>query len=98
MHYVQTGKVKEAIDCCVQLNEWDQAISLAQKHNVKEIDNLLAKYASYLLEKKKTLDAIELYPCNNATVLLDCDSKFYLSFIRLDSEPAPKSRIDYSTI
>lgn len=69
MHYVQTGKVKEAIDCCVQLNEWDQAISLAQKHNVKEIDNLLAKYASYLLEKKKTLDAIELYPCNNATVL-----------------------------
>lgn len=67
MHYVQTGKVKEAIDCCVQLNEWDQAISLAQKHNVKEIDNLLAKYASYLLEKKKTLDAIELYPCRNAT-------------------------------
>ena len=66
MHYVQTGKVKEAIDCCVQLNEWDQAISLAQKHNVKEIDNLLAKYASYLLEKKKTLDAIELYPCNKS--------------------------------
>ena len=98
MHYVQTGKVKEAIDCCVQLNEWDQAISLAQKHNVKEIDNLLAKYASYLLEKKKTLDAIELYPCNNATVLLDYDSKFYLSFIRLGSEPAPKSLIDYSTI
>jgi len=54
--------VKEAIDCCVQLNQWDQAIELAKQHNIKEIDTLLAKYASYLLEKNKTLDAIELYP------------------------------------
>jgi len=59
---LQTGKVKEAIDCCVQLNQWDQAIELAKQHNIKEIDTLLAKYASYLLEKNKTLDAIELYP------------------------------------
>ena len=54
--------MKEAIDCCVQLNQWDQAIELAKQHNIKEIDTLLAKYASYLLEKNKTLDAIELYP------------------------------------
>lgn len=60
--FLQTGKVKEAIDCCVQLNQWDQAIELAKQHNIKEIDTLLAKYASYLLEKNKTLDAIELYP------------------------------------
>lgn len=60
--FVQTGKVKEAIDCCVQLNQWDLAIELAKQHNVKEIDTLLAKYASYLLDKNKTLDAIELYP------------------------------------
>ena len=54
--------MKEAIDCCVHLNQWDQAIELAKQHNIKEIDTLLAKYASYLLDKKKTLDAIELYP------------------------------------
>ena len=54
--------MKEAIDCCVELNQWDQAIELAKQHNIKEIDTLLAKYASYLLEKNKTLDAIELYP------------------------------------
>lgn len=59
--FTKTGKVKEAIDCCVQLNQWDQAIELAKQHNIKEIDTLLAKYASYLLEKNKTLDAIELY-------------------------------------
>ena len=58
--------MKEAIDCCVHLNQWDQAIELAKQHNIKEIDTLLAKYASYLLDKKKTLDAIELYPFNNA--------------------------------
>lgn len=59
--FTKTGKVKQAIDCCVQLNQWDQAIELAKQHNIKEIDTLLAKYASYLLEKNKTLDAIELY-------------------------------------
>ncbi|CAH3191381.1 unnamed protein product [Porites evermanni] len=59
--FTKVRKVKEAIDCCVQLNQWDQAIELAKQHNIKEIDTLLAKYASYLLEKNKTLDAIELY-------------------------------------
>jgi len=43
------------------LNQWDQAIQLAKAHNVKEIDKLLAKYASHLLEKDKILNAIELY-------------------------------------
>lgn len=59
---LQTNKIKEAIDCCVHLNQWDQAIQLAKEHNVKEIDTLLAKYASHLLEKNKILNAIELYP------------------------------------
>ena len=62
--FQKTAKVKEAIDCCVSLNQWDQAIELAKQHNIKEIDSLLAKYASHLLEKNKTLDAIELYPQN----------------------------------
>lgn len=54
--------MKEAIDCCVQLNQWDQAIQLAKQHNIKEVDSLLTKYASHLMEKNKTLEAIELYP------------------------------------
>ncbi|XP_031567757.1 WD repeat-containing protein 35-like isoform X2 [Actinia tenebrosa] len=59
--FSKTNKIKEAIDCCVHLNQWDQAIQLAKEHNVKEIDTLLAKYASHLLEKNKILNAIELY-------------------------------------
>lgn len=59
--FLKCNRVKEAIDCCVQLNHWDQAIQLAKKYNIKEVDSLLSKYASHLMEKDKTLEAIELY-------------------------------------
>ena len=41
--------------------QWDQAVELAKTEDVTEVDSLLAKYASYLLEKKKRLEAVELY-------------------------------------
>ena len=53
--------MKKAIDCCVRLNQWNTAIELAKAHNVKEIDSLLAKYASHLLDANKLVNAIELY-------------------------------------
>ena len=59
--FLQCNHVKKAIDCCVHLNQWNQAIELAKTHNVREIDSLLAKYAQHLLEKDKVVNAIELY-------------------------------------
>ncbi|KAL8581320.1 WD repeat-containing protein 35 [Nucella lapillus] len=59
--YIRCNRVKMAIDTCVNLNQWDKGIELAKSHNVREIDLLLAKYASHLLEKNKVLSAIELY-------------------------------------
>uniref|UniRef100_H2ZPD4 WD repeat-containing protein 35 n=1 Tax=Ciona savignyi TaxID=51511 RepID=H2ZPD4_CIOSA len=59
--YSKCGRIKDAIDTCVYLNQWSQAVELAQKNNVKDIDPLLAKYASHLLEKDNVLQAIELY-------------------------------------
>ncbi|KAK3766441.1 hypothetical protein RRG08_056115 [Elysia crispata] len=59
--YTKCNRIKQAIDCCVHLNQWNTAIELAKAHNVREIDMLLAKYAQHLLEKNKVLDAIELY-------------------------------------
>ena len=53
--------MKSAIDTCVQLNQWNQAIDLAKQHNVQEISSLLAKYAQHLLEKNKIINAVELY-------------------------------------
>ena len=58
---MQCNRVKPAIDACIHLNQWNQAIELAKAHNIREIGSLLAKYASHLLEKKKEIDAIELY-------------------------------------
>lgn len=57
----QCNRIKPAIDACVHLNQWNQAIELAKAHNVREIDSLLAKYASHLLDKNKNINAIELY-------------------------------------
>lgn len=41
--------------------QWNKAVELARTHNMKEIKSLLSKYASHLLEKNKTLEAVELY-------------------------------------
>eukprot|EP00050_Salpingoeca_kvevrii_P018636 m.76510 g.76510 ORF g.76510 m.76510 type:complete len:1153 (+) comp8114_c0_seq1:167-3625(+) len=59
--YTKTGMIKESINVCVSLNQWDQAVSLAKRHNVSEIDTLLAKYAAHLLSKNREIEAIELY-------------------------------------
>lgn len=56
----------------MQLNQWDQAIGLAKQHNIKEVDSLLAKYASHLMEKNKTLEAIELYPLAEKYSISEC--------------------------
>ena len=53
-------QIKESIQVCVMLNQWDHAVRLGHQYNIKEIDALLAKYASHLLGKSKTLDAIEV--------------------------------------
>lgn len=37
-------------------------MQLAKKHSVKEVNTLLAKYATHLMEHEKVLSAIELYP------------------------------------
>lgn len=59
--FVKTNQVKQAIDTCVTLNQWDLAVKLAKEHKHYEINSLLAKYAAHLLEKNKLLEAIELY-------------------------------------
>ncbi|XP_029586677.1 WD repeat-containing protein 35 isoform X1 [Salmo trutta] len=59
--YLKCNQPKAAVDACVHLNQWNKAVELAKNHNMKEINSLLAKYASHLLEKNKPLEAVELY-------------------------------------
>ncbi len=61
--YLKAGKVKEAIDSCVLLNQWDKAVELAETHAFPQIEGLLSKYATYLLSsgEKGRFQAVELY-------------------------------------
>ena len=58
---MQCGKVQQAIDTSVHLNQWNTAIDLARNHNVRDTEPLLVKYAETLLHKNKTFSAVELY-------------------------------------
>ena len=62
-----------SINKCIVMFQWHEAIELAKKHDVKEIDQLLGRYAAHLLEKNKTLSAIELY-CKASNYLKVCSS------------------------
>ncbi|XP_016325403.1 WD repeat-containing protein 35-like [Sinocyclocheilus anshuiensis] len=59
--FLKCNQPKAAVDACVHLNQWNKAVELAKNHSMKEIGPLLSKYTSHLLEKNKTLEAVELY-------------------------------------
>jgi len=59
--YLRGGEIKMSIDCCVLLHRWDKAMELAEEHNFPQIEGLLVKYATQLLERGKTMAAVELY-------------------------------------
>lgn len=59
--YIKYGDVKQAVDTCVRLNHWDQAVDLAKTYKMVQIGELLNKYANHLLSNGKRLQAIELY-------------------------------------
>ncbi|TRY60156.1 hypothetical protein DNTS_003730 [Danionella cerebrum] len=59
--FLKSNQPKAAVDACVHLNQWNKAVELAKNHSMREIGPLLSKYASHLLEKKKILEAVELY-------------------------------------
>ena len=54
----------EMFDLCVfsAILQWHQAVVLAKSHNLPNIDTVLASYATHLLDQKKIIDAVQLYP------------------------------------
>ncbi len=54
--FIKHGSISAAIDTCVSLNQWHDAVELATKHNQpNQISSLLAKYAQHLLDENKTI-------------------------------------------
>ena len=59
--YLRYGDVKKAIDTCVLMNKWNLAVELAEKNNFFQIEGLVNKFGSILMEKGKKMDLVELY-------------------------------------
>ncbi|VDN58829.1 unnamed protein product [Dracunculus medinensis] len=56
------GKVNDALDICVQLNQWDYAVQLSKIHHLRDIDSLLGKYAEQFAgSNERTLAVVQLY-------------------------------------
>ncbi|KAI8923680.1 hypothetical protein BC831DRAFT_436905 [Entophlyctis helioformis] len=59
--FVKVGDISAAVNICVQLNQWNTAVELAEIHHYKEIEGVLSKYASHLLSQNRKWEAVELY-------------------------------------
>lgn len=59
--YLKFGDVKKAIDTCVLMNKWNLAVELAEKNNFFQIEGIINKFGSILMEKGKKMDLVELY-------------------------------------
>ncbi|CAG9538621.1 unnamed protein product [Cercopithifilaria johnstoni] len=60
--FVRCGMFNEALDACIQLNQWEQAVQLSKTYNLRDIHLLLNRYAEQLTgSNEKTLAAIQLY-------------------------------------
>ncbi|KAJ8610815.1 hypothetical protein CTAYLR_006449 [Chrysophaeum taylorii] len=59
--YLKCGKSKMAVDCCIRLNQWERAMEIAEQYGFQQIEGLLLKTSTQLLQAKKQFLAIELY-------------------------------------
>lgn len=54
--YLRSGQSKQAIDCCVTLNHWETALTLAEQYNYPQVEGLLNKFASELISSGNTVN------------------------------------------
>ncbi|CAJ0583240.1 unnamed protein product, partial [Mesorhabditis spiculigera] len=61
-NFLRCDRLNEALDTCIQLNQWEKAVTLSRTHNLKDVDSLLGKYAEALTgSNERTLAAVQLY-------------------------------------
>ncbi|VDK76030.1 unnamed protein product [Onchocerca ochengi] len=60
--FVRCGMLNEALDVCIQLNQWEQAVQLSKTYKLRDVHLLLNRYAEQLTgNNEKTLAAVQLY-------------------------------------
>ena len=59
--YLRSNNPRAALDCCILQNRWEKALELAELHDFPQTEGLLQRFAGELIQKKKWLEAVELY-------------------------------------
>uniref|UniRef100_A0A915PI34 WD repeat-containing protein 35 n=1 Tax=Setaria digitata TaxID=48799 RepID=A0A915PI34_9BILA len=60
--FVRCGMLNEALDACIQLNQWERAVELSRTYNLRDVHLLLNRYAEQLTgSNEKTFAAVQLY-------------------------------------
>ena len=60
--FTRAGQPKRAVDCCVLLNQWDQAVALAQQHDFPQVEGLMARWGRRLSGAAQSLLALMRHP------------------------------------
>ncbi|VDM78095.1 unnamed protein product [Strongylus vulgaris] len=60
--FLRCDQVANALQTCVQLNNWDKAVSLSRTHSLEDVNVLMGKYLEELNESsERSLAAVQLY-------------------------------------
>ncbi|KAK0405878.1 hypothetical protein QR680_018247 [Steinernema hermaphroditum] len=60
--YMRCDRINEALDICIQLNQWEKAVELSRQHNLRDVQSLLGKHAEQLTGSiDKQLAAVQLF-------------------------------------
>ncbi|VDO33905.1 unnamed protein product [Haemonchus placei] len=60
--FLRCNQTADALDTCIQLNNWDKAVSLSRTHNLQDVNVLMGKYVKELSESsERSLAAVQLY-------------------------------------
>uniref|UniRef100_A0A1I7Y670 WD_REPEATS_REGION domain-containing protein n=1 Tax=Steinernema glaseri TaxID=37863 RepID=A0A1I7Y670_9BILA len=60
--YMRCDRLNEALDICIQLNQWKKAVELSRQHNLRDVQALLGKHAEQLTGSiEKQLAAVQLF-------------------------------------
>uniref|UniRef100_A0A7S1KLL8 Anaphase-promoting complex subunit 4 WD40 domain-containing protein n=1 Tax=Percolomonas cosmopolitus TaxID=63605 RepID=A0A7S1KLL8_9EUKA len=92
--YLRGGDTETAVNTCVELNQWDKAVELAEKYKFGKIETLLYQYANHLVDKNKLPEAIELYQkANRNTDAAKLISRLASKAGKLDKQPSTAKKL-----
>ena len=66
--YVKAGNIDSALETCVKLNNWDDAVTLSEKYENINMDDIVTQEANILLRNGEKLRAVELYRKANCAI------------------------------